>query len=801
MAATSVAGSVVWFWLMAIGGLGALPLGGAPLPLDPHLSAVAPPECLWYMSSAGQGEASADSSNQTEQLFAEPQVREFFSRLETQLMGSVRRAVGPGRREQVLMAEIPVLVKALVTRPTAMYVEEVAPREDGVDIEGAFLLSAGEQREAIEGSIQRLLALAEGQAPPMETETAAGVTWRRFVTPPQAPAIRFGWHDGYFVIAVGEATPEKLVQRMAGAAPEWLNHIREEHTVEREQSIGYLNVAGVVERIRPFAANHPAWQVANQLGVFSIQEFHGVAGYDAIGCVSDAHLATDGRRRGFLSLLPYKPLSKRDLQRLPKDSLVAVACRLDASEVWDEAVRLISRFEPNVESEVEDRLREIEVNTGVDVRGDVLRSLDDVWLAYLPSGDLMTSWINSAAAVRVKDAGRLKQAIDKLVEISKRQMAAEGRGDAMIVESTVGDNVIYSVQFSGAPIPMSPSWCVGDEWLVVGLLPSAIRSVLDRQIDDSLADAESVRDALAAPDGPCVIAYQDTPQLARSLYPWLQMGLQMASNQLRIQGIEIDATALPSVDVMVRHLRPDVTSITHKSDGFHFTSRSSLPGGGNMAAAAPVGVALLLPAVQGARNAARITHDMNSMKQIALACFNYESTYGHFPNNIYDDQGNAMLSWRVRLLPYLEEQELYDQFHLDEPWDSEHNRRLAARMPVVFQSASGAPASSQTRFQSFHHETSVFPGQQEIRLAQITDGTSNTLLFVQTEPAAAVEWTKPADIDYDPDQPLAGLQSPRGSFLTARCDGSVFRFELSAGVEAFKAMVTRNGGEPASYNR
>ena len=103
----------------------------------------------------------------------------------------------------------------------------------------------------------------------------------------------------------------------------------------------------------------------------------------------------------------------------------------------------------------------------------------------------------------------------------------------------------------------------------------------------------------------------------------------------------------------------------------------------------PVAIALLLPAVQQAREAARRTQDKNSLKQIGLALHNYHDTFNAFPARAnYDESGNSLLSWRVHLLPYLEQNELYEQFHLHEPWDSEHNLTLVQMMPEVYQSKS-----------------------------------------------------------------------------------------------------------------
>jgi hypothetical protein len=76
--------------------------------------------------------------------------------------------------------------------------------------------------------------------------------------------------------------------------------------------------------------------------------------------------------------------------------------------------------------------------------------------------------------------------------------------------------------------------------------------------------------------------------------------------------------------------------------------------------------------------------DQNNLKQLGLACHNYLSATNHFPRNITDKDGKLLLSWRVAILPYIEEEALYKQFKLDEPWDSEQNKKLSEKMPKVF---------------------------------------------------------------------------------------------------------------------
>ncbi len=94
--------------------------------------------------------------------------------------------------------------------------------------------------------------------------------------------------------------------------------------------------------------------------------------------------------------------------------------------------------------------------------------------------------------------------------------------------------------------------------------------------------------------------------------------------------------------------------------------------------------------------AAKLARDMAlsrlNLKKLALAMQNYADTFGHLPLAAKVKNGKALLSWRVELLPYLGEQELYNQFKREEPWDSPHNKKLLSKMPAVF-----APPGVKTR--------------------------------------------------------------------------------------------------------
>jgi prepilin-type processing-associated H-X9-DG protein len=211
----------------------------------------------------------------------------------------------------------------------------------------------------------------------------------------------------------------------------------------------------------------------------------------------------------------------------------------------------------------------------------------------------------------------------------------------------------------------------------------------------------------------------------------------------------------------------------------------------------PVLIALLLPAVQAAREAARRAQCTNNLKQIALAMFNYQSTYACFPPAAtYDGQGKPLLSWRVLILPYLNEGTLYGQFHLDEPWDSPHNKLLGGQMPNVFRCPSELETHELTTYQVVVDPRSMFTGKPSgVAINTVTDGTSNTLLVAES--TSPVLWSKPSDNSLKSSDPLLGMGSKHpGGFNATMADGSVRFFKTSISSQVLKALVTRNGDEP-----
>ena len=197
------------------------------------------------------------------------------------------------------------------------------------------------------------------------------------------------------------------------------------------------------------------------------------------------------------------------------------------------------------------------------------------------------------------------------------------------------------------------------------------------------------------------------------------------------------------------------------------------------------------------REAADRATSANNLKQIGLAMHNYEATYQTFPPAaVVDKAGKPLLSWRVLILPFVEQNTLYQQFKLDEPWDSPNNKKLLDKMPPVYRVPGDTRAKpNETRYRALVGNGAAFDSLKGPKFADFTDGLSNTILVATA--ADPVPWTKPDELAFDPDQDmtkLLGFVDGRVS-NTLFADGHVSALSKSISRKTLNAMITRAGGE------
>ena len=197
-----------------------------------------------------------------------------------------------------------------------------------------------------------------------------------------------------------------------------------------------------------------------------------------------------------------------------------------------------------------------------------------------------------------------------------------------------------------------------------------------------------------------------------------------------------------------------------------------------------------------------------NLVRIGSAIQQYETANGAFPNNSYEIKPKGtrpLLSWRVHILPQLGENGLYQQFKLDEPWDSPTNIRLLNQMPAIYGSptAQTKAGPGKTYYRGFSHKGGMFekpnaPGDQppKLKVADVRDGTSNTLLVVDA--GQAVEWTKPDDIDFGQGKPrpdLGGAYPNVPWVMVLTCDGTVRKLIRTAPDTTLRLLADRQDGQ------
>ena len=213
------------------------------------------------------------------------------------------------------------------------------------------------------------------------------------------------------------------------------------------------------------------------------------------------------------------------------------------------------------------------------------------------------------------------------------------------------------------------------------------------------------------------------------------------------------------------------------------------------------GIALLLPAVQAAREAARRTQSSNNLKQIGIAIHNYHDVYNMFPPAVVKDaNGNPLYSGRVLLLPFMEQQSLFDAWAKDQAWDSPQNMALSQSVLKVFQDPSNGKrkVTGETDYLFVTGTNTIFDPtfQGPMNMAQISDGTSNTIMVIEQE-GTGINWAEPRDFDVSSGAMLPAGNHP-GVNLVLFADGSVRTISKNVNPQQIQAATTRNGGEPMS---
>ncbi len=197
---------------------------------------------------------------------------------------------------------------------------------------------------------------------------------------------------------------------------------------------------------------------------------------------------------------------------------------------------------------------------------------------------------------------------------------------------------------------------------------------------------------------------------------------------------------------------------------------------------------------------------ISNLKYIGLALHNYHEAFGCFPPAyVADETGKPMHSWRVLILPFMSDGSLFKAYNMAEPWDGPNNRKLLDQRPGDFGCPSRDAMGHLTSYVAIVGPKTTFPGSKSRRIAEIGDGTIETILLAEVS-NVDIPWTEPRDLDVetmswiinDPSKPAVSSVHRRAPTLLF-ADGTV-RSLSTLSPAVLKAMSTIDGGEGPNFH-
>lgn len=571
---------------------------------------------------------------------------------------------------------------------------------------------------------------------------------------------------------------------------------------------------------------------AKNLGLDGVKRVEYQWGFHGDALESFTKLVAPAPRRGFLSLIDQPTFNINSLPPIPAGQTSFTALSVDLLKSYDQIAAVSRKMDPAQAKALDESEKRVNEALGLDLREDLLKPLGPQVVTYIlpvqapqfglpnPMITGITNYAGVVVGVQAKDEKAVGETLGRVVELINKQVAEQMKGNPNPPQFAKGDGpgVEYTMNLAGMGMPplfeqtFSPTITVGNGQLIVSASRDAARKALDTA---KAAPGERWKATEAfvplverLPKEMIVLSVSDV----RETLPDMLAGLPLMAAAFNAQvapmikerggpevSLVVDPAKVPPADQLRALLFPASTAVSVDDQGVTLHQRESLPSITSPAATGTL-VALLVPATQAAREAARRAQCVNNLKQIVLALHNYHDTFGHFPGNFVDKDGKPLLSWRVAILPFMEQSELYNEFKLDEPWDSPHNKPLLDKIPPFYHCPSQSyPDPTLTNYQGFEGKGTFFEKGMKVGIASFTDGTSNTVAVVESQ--EGTPWTKPADLPFDPNAPPsfygAGMKHAMG-FNALFADGSVRFLKLTTHPTVLKALITRNGGEVIS---
>ena len=589
---------------------------------------------------------------------------------------------------------------------------------------------------------------------------------------PNSPDVEVGiWAEGeHLIVVAGRDAVSAGISVAVGDAPNLTtNSLWKKFNYDTKgfeaTSVGWLDFKSLRNTFGqmpiPETSGRTVDDVLKTVGLHNLDTVAIQYGYNGKALWSETSVEIDGPRSGLLALSDQKPMTLADLPPLPTNTNGFNAMRIEPSAMWSTLTQLVREgmaFAPPEAARqtvgVLDNLPQI---LGLDPKTDLFDALGDVTCVFADP-DQGFFGTGMGAMIKVVDAEKLKTSVNKLLLMGEQA----SHGEFKVHRSEKHGRELILFQFG--PV-QAGALTIDDGWLIAGLMPQSVEATLLR-IDGKLNSWQPTQAQTQAfnalPKSFTSITVGDPQgswQALIKLAPILLSVGQVALKEERIISPEMELPItiadIPPAELVVRPLFPNVAVTTSDENGIHVTSRQSLPGipiiggisEGNGVVTVAIGTALLLPAVQQAREAARRTQSKNNLKQLGLALHNYHDVYQSFPAGTHPNEKlkpEERLSWLASILPFLDQASLHQSINFEEAWDDASNTKAAEiRVPAYLNPGRVAVqvGPAETHYVGIaglgkdapmlpvtSNRAGIFGINRKTGIRDITDGTSNTMM-------------------------------------------------------------------------
>lgn len=744
-------------------------LGWPPGKSDDSIKNCAPQGCLAWVSIASTGQYDINA-NPTEAWIAQPEIQKSLNKLIAAIEKFARQNASRSEAGDLLFSGKP---SDFLKRPMALFWSSFDPNDIPNGSGGAFVMNLGPLEERAAALLKAIAA--EGHRK-FEIRNVKGSDVYYFLPPKGQPEISVAINENNLIMVWGKETIENVLANMKTPPAAWMTELENRTAVERPVVTAYADIQSWVGMVNNLKGDDlKQWQALDAVFQFSkFKTFQFQSGMNEDGFNETAYLNHQQPLQGIMAALSADAFTDDALSEIPADVGVCNAIKLSPEKILELVHQTISLEMDDSQNTYENFKKDFRERAGADLENDLIASIDGSFWFY---GEKSLTSPKIVGAIGLKDEQKFETVLKGFV-----QWIDDLPNSSVTREEKKGITYYTLANRSG----FDNCFAIADNTFYICNSARGITSHLrkKKRTSGKLIRTPAMKKILAK-----ARASGEEAVIGLSLFDLaavFEIGFPIArvtlSNYMDREKFDFTMDDIPEVGVLIDGLRPNQTVIFRTKTGLAFHSTHDFPVG--LEATSGITIGMLLPAVQQVRAAARKTIVQNNLRRLSLAILNHESKNGHLPPAYsVDENGNRLLSWRVHLLPLLGQQKLYDQFKLDQPWDSPHNLPLADAMPELFKHPGLSLPKGHTIFLAPVNQNSALsdgPVDQQgngIKFNQITDSKSNTWLVIEANQKHSVVWTSPEDLrvdEFEDDQLADAITGYLKNTNIVMCDGATY---------------------------